>query len=159
MSTNFLFILFQLHNSLHCNSTFQALFLNLTAGFIWLANISVEQIRIGMTPTGAEKPRPAIPAFFLIQHMALTEILRPMLVSYPLIQGAKTIFFPAYKLMTRIQIPILRYRKIFMASPTARKSFSYTWAIGQIHIEVEEEEPLPLSPALQICLYQLIIFL
>ena len=49
--------------------TFQTLFLDFAAHLIRLTDIAMKKICVRMAATTAEKTRPAVTAFFLIQYM------------------------------------------------------------------------------------------
>ena len=47
----------------------------------------MEQIRIGMAAAAAEESRPAVPTFFLIEHMGFPEVLRQLFVLHTIKDG------------------------------------------------------------------------
>ena len=82
----FSFFLFQNQKCLNVNRTLKTLLLNLTPHFIWFADISVKKIRIGMTAARTEETCPTVAALFLIEDMALAEVLRKFIVCHTFIQ-------------------------------------------------------------------------
>ena len=110
-----------------------------------------------MAAAAAEEPCPAVNALRLIQHMGLAEILRQLLILHAAEHIPQPVAVTAHKLMAGIQITIGCHRIILMACTAAGKPLGHARAIGQIHVEVEEEEPLAFPVPLEIKLRQPVI--
>ena len=111
-----------------------------------------------MTPATAEKPCPTFTAGWFVHYVHMAELLNKLRFNHTRFKCSKFIFFPANKLMTRINVAFRCYCKILMSGATAREPLSNTWAIIKCYIEVEEIKRIAFTPSLQLNFCQFFIF-
>ena len=82
----FFFQFFEFEHGLNVDGALETLLLDFAADFVRLADIAVEQVGVGMAAAGAEETGPAVAAFFLVEHMAFTEVLRQLCIRHAFVQ-------------------------------------------------------------------------
>ena len=130
----FFFQLLEFQHGLYIDGTFQTFLLDLAADLIRLADIAMEQVGIGMAAAGAEESRPAVTAFFLVEHMALAEVLREFRIGHAFVEAAQTIALTPHELMAGIEVAVFGHSEVLVTGTTAGQALGYTRAVGKVHI-------------------------
>ena len=91
--------------------------------------------------------------------MGIAEIRRELHALNAREYRAEPVALASDELMAGVEVAVLGDGIVFMPRAAARKAFRDAGSVIEIHVEMEEEEPLPLAYAVQIGLRQAVILL
>ena len=108
------------------HSALYPLFHHCTGNFVRLVDIPVVMIVVRIAAARANEFRKTILTFLPRKQAGIFEQLTRVVADYPLVHAAHTEFVVAHELMTGIQIPVRRNRKILVTCAASGYPFRKT---------------------------------
>ena len=135
-------------DSIEGNRTLQTLALHCAGHLVGPCYVAIDkQIGCGAS-AAAIKPRPALPAGGTGIDILLGKLSRNLHIKGAVIDAAHAELLFSHKLVAGVDVSVRRDGHILAASAAAPQPLDDAGALGQVHVEVEEIDILPLQQGL-----------
>ena len=142
---------------MHC--AFNTFFHHTASHFVRVVDIPVVVIVVCVATARADELCKTVPALLSREEAGIFKLFANVRAKDPLADATHTEIVVADELMTRIKIPVGRYREILIPGSARRNALRKARSPFQIHVEMEEIKALAFGVSFQIRVTEIFIFL